>query len=134
MARNKLRPIVLARTVLLFFSFLILAGSSVPGHKIPEAFQLTPDKLIHCAEYFFLGSAIFYWLSQEFSIQGNYKLILMTLLIGSAFGMLDENYQRLTPGRTPDVWDWVLDTIGVLLAAFAGNYFIDRRGANKKTL
>jgi len=99
MARNKLRPIVLARTVLLFFSFLILAGSSVPGHKIPEAFQLTPDKLIHCAEYFFLGSAIFYWLSQEFSIQGNYKLILMTLLIGSAFGMLDENYQRLTPSR-----------------------------------
>ena len=33
------------------------------------------------------------------------------------FGALDENYQRLTPGRTPDIWDWVLDTIGVLLAA-----------------
>jgi VanZ family protein len=121
-----MKSLSIARGSLVFFALLILAGSSVPGNKIPEAFQLTPDKLIHCFEYFVLGSAIIYWLSQEFSILKKYKLILITLLIGSAFGIIDENYQRLTPGRTPDVWDWVLDTIGVLIASFAGSYFINR--------
>jgi VanZ family protein len=130
-----MKALSIARTGLVFFCLLILAGSSVPGAKIPSVFELTPDKLIHCAEYFVLGLAIIYWLSHEFSIQKNHQLILITIFIGSAFGILDENYQRLTPGRTPDVWDWVLDTIGVLIAAFVGNYFINKKEkANKKTL
>lgn len=122
-----------ARVSLVFFSLLILAGSSVPGESIPEVFELTPDKLIHCVEYFVLGSAIIYWLSLEFAIKKTYKLIFITILIGSVFGILDENYQRFTPGRTPDVWDWVLDTIGIISAAIIGNYLIKRQ-TNKKTL
>lgn len=130
-----MKPLSIARANLTFFCLLILAGSSVPGNKIPSAFELTPDKLIHCAEYFVLGSAIIYWLYHEFSIRKKYQLLVITLLIGSAFGILDENYQRLIPGRTPDLWDWVLDTIGVLIAALVGNYFINKKAmANKKTL
>ena len=130
-----MKPLLIARAGLAFFCLLILAGSSVPGNKIPSAFELTPDKLIHCAEYFVLGSVIIYWLSLEFSFHKKYQLLVSTILIGSCFGILDENYQRLIPGRTPDVWDWVLDTIGVLIAALVGNYFINKKVlANKKTL
>jgi len=113
----------LARTALILFSLLILAGSSIPGHQLPKGFELTPDKLIHCVEYLILGLLIFRWLDLEFTIQHAYVLFTITLLIGSTFGALDENYQRLTPGRTPDVWDWVLDTIGVLIAAIIGSIY-----------
>jgi len=113
----------LTRIALLSFSLLILAGSSIPGHQIPAAFELTPDKLIHCVEYLILGLLIFRWLKIEFTISKTSYIFILTLLIGSAFGALDENYQRLTPGRTPDVWDWVLDTIGVLIAAIVGSIY-----------
>jgi len=115
--------LVYTRSLLIFFCLAILAGSSIPGDQIPKGFQLTPDKLIHCVEYFILGVLIYRWLLSEFSFNKIHLFVLFTLLIGSAFGALDENYQRLTPGRTPDIWDWVLDTIGVLLASMAG-YFI----------
>jgi VanZ family protein len=111
------------RIALLSFSLLILAGSSIPGHQIPKAFELTPDKLIHCVEYLFLGLLIYKWLDLEFTISKTYYIFILTLLIGSTFGALDENYQRLTPGRTPDVWDWVLDTVGVLIAAIVGSLY-----------
>ena len=106
----------IARAGLAVFCLLIIIGSSIPGNKIPEAFALTPDKLIHCIEYFILGLLILHWISREFQFNKKGNLFLLVLLIGSTFGAIDENYQRLTPGRTPDVWDWVLDTVGVLLA------------------
>ena len=106
----------IARAGLAVFCLLIIIGSSIPGNKIPEAFALTPEKLIHCIEYFILGLLILHWISREFQFNKKGNLFLLVLLIGSTFGAIDENYQRLTPGRTPDVWDWVLDTVGVLLA------------------
>jgi VanZ family protein len=116
------RKLFFARLSLIAVSVGILAGSSVPGHKIPAAFSLTPDKLIHCVEYFVLGIVLLRWLKGEFEIKTT-PLIILTLVIGSAWGILDENYQRLIPGRNPDFWDWVLDTIGILIAAIVG-YFI----------
>jgi len=109
--------LIFSRLILLFFCLAILVGSSIPGDQIPKEFQLTPDKLIHFVEYFILSVSLYRWLLIEFTSNNTYSLFLLTLLIGSVFGALDENYQRLTPGRTPDIWDWVLDTIGVLLAA-----------------
>ncbi len=104
-----------ARVFAILIPLLILAGSSVPGNKIPKAFELTPDKLIHCAEYAVLGFFLFRWIDLEFRLKRS-STALLTLLVGSAFGILDESYQRLIPGRTPDVYDWVLDTIGVVIA------------------
>lgn len=101
---------------------IIFAGSSVPGKNIPEAFSLTPDKLIHCAEYAVLGFFLFRWLRLEFASRTLYKISLITFLLGSFIGVLDENYQRLTPGRSPDFWDWVLDSTGVLLVLMVMNY------------
>ncbi|MBK7650915.1 MAG: VanZ family protein [Flammeovirgaceae bacterium] len=116
-----MKSVSIARIGLIFFCLLIILGSSIPGNKIPEAFALTPDKLIHCAEYFVLGLLIHQWLTREFPFSKKRNLFFIALLIGSVFGIIDENYQRLTPGRTPDVWDWVLDTVGVLLAVIVSH-------------
>ncbi len=109
-----------ARWSALGIGLIIIAGSSVPGSNIPKAFQLTPDKLIHCVEYFVLGIFLSHWSRLEFSSKRNY--VLLTLVIGSLFGILDESYQRLIPGRTPDLWDWVLDTIGVVLSVLVASF------------
>ena len=110
-----IKNISLARWSAISFALLIIAGSSVPGKNIPKAFEFTPDKLIHCAEYFVFGYLLFNWATVEFATQQS-RTVLITLLLGSLMGVIDENYQRLTPGRTPDFWDWVLDTIGIILA------------------
>jgi len=111
-----------SRVYALAVVIIILAGSSVPGKKIPEVFTLTPDKLIHCLEYAVLGLFLFRWLRLEYIRHTLFKISLLTLLLGSLMGVLDENYQRLTPGRSPDFWDWVLDSVGVLIAVILMNY------------
>lgn len=111
---------------------IIFAGSSVPGKNIPEVFTLTPDKLIHCLEYAVLGFFLFRWLSLEYTSQALFKISLMTFLLGSMMGAIDENYQRLTPGRSPDFWDWVLDSIGVLLAVLVMNHKVKRKSQKGK--
>jgi VanZ family protein len=111
-----IKKLSIARLSVVAFVLLIIAGSSVPGRKIPKAFELTPDKLIHFAEYFVFGYLLFNWAKIEFVKWRTRNIMLITLLLGTIMGIIDENYQRLTPGRTPDFWDWVLDTIGIILA------------------
>jgi VanZ family protein len=111
---------------------IILAGSSVPGKNIPEVFSLTPDKLIHCLEYAVLGFFLFRWLQIEFPAYSLNKISLMTMFSGSLMGIIDENYQRLTPGRTSGFWDWALDTIGVVLSVMLLNFFIKRKALKGK--
>ncbi|HYD83482.1 MAG TPA: VanZ family protein, partial [Opitutus sp.] len=38
------------------------------------------------------------------------------ILIVSVFGVTDELHQHFTPGRSMDVWDWVADTLGAIVA------------------
>lgn len=111
-----------ARTGVFFVVAIIFAGSSIPSKNIPGIFSLTPDKLIHCAEYAVLGFFLYHWLRLEFPSYTPGKISTITFFIGSIIGIADENYQRLTPGRTPNFWDWVLDSVGVLLIIIVMNY------------
>lgn len=120
-----------ARLSALIIPLIILAGSSVPGDKIPKAFELTPDKLIHCVEYAVLGFFLYRWVDLEFRFTTT-ATALLTLLLGTVFGALDENYQRLIPGRNPDVYDWVLDTVGVLLAVSISPWAWQKLSETKK--
>jgi len=120
------KDVTWSRIFVLSVVILIIAGSSVHGKNIPRVFTLTPDKLIHCLEYAVLGIFIFHWLLLEFSSFPLYKISLATLLIGSAMGAIDENYQRLIPGRYPDCWDWVLDSTGIILSIIMMNYQVNK--------
>lgn len=119
-------PIV-TRSAALIFYLLILAGSSVPGNNIPKIFEFTPDKLVHCAEYFVLGCLLYQWHRTEFPRAKINTTILVTLGLGVMAGAIDENYQRLIPGRFPDVWDWALDAVGILLSAPAMQFILKKK-------
>lgn len=121
------KALLKARIFALLFILVILGGSSVQGKNIPEAFSLTPDKLIHCLEYAMLGFLLFRWLRLEYPLQTINTISVITFLSGSLMGVIDENYQRLIPGRFPDFWDWVLDSMGVFLAAACMNVIAKRK-------
>ena len=121
-----LKSIITHRLFALGCFLLILAGSSVPSNRIPSVFKLTPDKLIHCFEYGVYGFFLALWISSEFKSKSATTQIILTLLIGWLCGMTDELYQHLTPGRTPDFYDWCLDAVGIVLGLLLFKGFISK--------
>jgi len=120
------KELVRARLITLLIALVIIAGSSVPGNNIPSVFEFTPDKLIHCLEYGVLGVFIFRWIHLELNASSKVRVRITTFLLGSFMGIIDENYQRLIPGRHPDFWDWVLDSIGVVIAIVVMSFLVHR--------
>ncbi|MBS1681144.1 MAG: VanZ family protein [Bacteroidetes bacterium] len=109
------RSLKFKRAITIGYFVLILVGSSVPGNEIPEIFNLTPDKLLHCLEYSGLGLLLSFWLSDEFHLRPSKQTALGVLVLGALAGMTDELFQNLIPNRTPDFYDWCLDFVGINL-------------------
>lgn len=102
---------------------LILGMSSVPGSRLDDVGVQVPDKLVHAVEYGVLGGLILR------SSSGGRPLrrrdLLVAVLAAAVFGIIDENYQRLTPQRETSAADWAADVAGaatgvLLLALRAG--------------
>jgi len=77
------------------------------------------DKLQHLLAYGALGFAIGLWISPTFWKSRHWRAILITTLIGSAYGAIDEIHQYFVPGRHSNVFDWVANTLGSFLGALA---------------
>jgi VanZ family protein len=90
---------------------VIFLGSSVPGSKLPGTI---PPELGHLGEYFVLGALLYIALRIDFSPS---QALGIAVLVASAYGVSDEFHQRFVVMRTPDVNDWVLDTLGALAGA-----------------
>jgi len=75
------------------------------------------DKLQHLLAYGALSFAIGLWISPAFWKRRSLFTLLLTTLIGSAYGAIDEIHQYFVPGRHSNVWDWVANTLGSFLGA-----------------
>ena len=86
----------------------ILSISLIPRSEVEEVDRLIPlpnDKVLHLAVYSGFGFVLG---GMPFSSVG----LGMT---GSLLGALDEQVQRLAPGRDVSMADWVADILGVSL-------------------
>lgn len=43
-------------------------------------------------------------------------ILWLAVLMTAAYGAFDEYHQRFTPERTPEVADWLADTLGAVAA------------------
>ena len=77
------------------------------------------DKLQHLLAYGAFGFAVGLWMSPVFWKNRVVLALLVTTIIGSAYGAIDEIHQYFVPGRHSNVWDWVANTLGSLLGALA---------------
>jgi len=93
--------------VLAFYAF-ILSVSALPAYriqKIDRSFHLPNDKVMHFSVYTVFG----------FLLGGLPYPSAVLGMTGSLLGALDEQSQRLAPGRDVSVRDWFADVLGVSL-------------------
>lgn len=103
--------------------------SSIPSDKIPGFKIFGFDKIVHIIVFFIFGILIYR--SLQFSRGNVYpfkKIVFYTLTIAALYGTLSEVYQGFIPGRSTDIFDFLADLIGVIIALFYIRYFHYSRG------
>ena len=82
------------------------------GIGIPDAGMFTFDKFLHIIEYFIFGILLY------FSFHKFLKYpVIVCLIIGVFYGLIDELYQSTVHGRSSSGLDVLADIIGLILGA-----------------
>ena len=87
----------------------IFAASSVPGTQVPAAIW---DKLAHFLVYAALGAFFVLPLAQGRVSGVTGATMAGAVALSFLYGVSDEVHQMFTPGRSPDMYDVIADTIG----------------------
>ena len=99
----------------LAYAVLILIVSSIPNLKTPQLGFENQDKLYHFIEYSIFSVLLFFALLNSNKNFLRKNVLLISLLIGASFGIIDELHQKFIPGRTADILDFTADFVGVAL-------------------
>jgi VanZ family protein len=97
------------------YAALIVILSSMPKLTPPDVGFGQIDKLLHMAEYFVFGIL---WM-KAFSLFGflrRNRIVLILVLYGIVFAVLDEFHQNFVPSRNMDSWDLIADIGGLILS------------------
>jgi VanZ family protein len=94
---------------------LIIALSSIPAKAMPESSLWDFDKLAHAGVYAVLGALVLraWWLTR-LRAPG---IVAVAFAMAGGFGVVDELYQRTTPGRHSSIGDVIADCIGALVGS-----------------
>lgn len=112
----------------------IYCSSSINGDDVVKIDVPGIDKLFHFVEYFILGAILVRAFARSFD-KANFKIIfLLSILIASIYGGLDELHQRFVPGRSPEIFDIFSDIIGSFLGALVSAHKEKNNRAINKTL
>ena len=99
-------PISLAVSISIASSTQDLA---VPNICIPHS----PDKLLHFLMFGLLATVL---LRTNKLKQMRTRDIIVSIIIVSFYGLIDEICQSFTPGRSVELGDWIADTVGAIIA------------------
>ena len=99
----------------LVYAVIILIASSIPDLKTPQLGFENQDKLYHFIEYSIFSVLLFFTLLNSGKTFLRKNVLLISLLIGASFGILDELHQKFIPGRQADILDFTADFVGVAL-------------------
>jgi len=97
----------------------IFVVSSQPGTALPGGYSVQG----HLGEYFVLGALLVWALSQD---RLDRSTVVLAIVLASLYGVTDELHQNFVVMRTPDVFDWVLDTIGATAGALVAAMLLTR--------
>jgi VanZ family protein len=99
----------------LVYAVLILIVSSIPDLKTPQLGFEYQDKLYHFIEYGIFSAFLFFALLNSSRDFLRKNVLMISLLIGASFGILDELHQKFIPGRQADILDFTADFVGIAL-------------------
>ncbi|MFM7605193.1 MAG: VanZ family protein [Prosthecobacter sp.] len=108
------------RLMAILWTVILYLLSSQP--RVPIALGFSGVDKIEHVTYFALGGMGFLLsLRRGGGAPGRTIAVVLTVLFCSFVGVLDEWHQLYVPGRSGgDVWDWLADTFGGFLGAYAG--------------
>lgn len=90
--------------------------------KIADRTERIIRKIAHFSIYTVVGLLLMGLLS-TYKIKENWRMIL-SILLGMIYAVSDEIHQSFIPGRTPQITDVYIDTLGVVLGALLILLFI----------
>jgi len=101
---------------------LLIMISSIPNVPIPKIKALHSsirlDYVIHFLEYFILSVFFMFW-RMDTDPKLKFKKVLLYIVLGMCFALLDEMYQKLIPGRKFNIIDFMYDSIGFSIGIFS---------------
>jgi len=92
-----------------FYIVLIIVMATRPSPKLPPIKHI--DKYFHALAYGILAVLSY----RSFAWTGFRRVAVMTLILGSSVGMVDEGIQFLSRLRTASRYDLMADVIGVVI-------------------
>ncbi len=90
---------------------VIFKLSSIPGSELPPSDYTAAA---HFAVYAILGTLVYMAVRPN---RTTAVAVCLAIVLSSAYGVSDEVHQAFVPGRTPDIADWGIDTIGAAAGA-----------------
>ena len=110
---------------------LLFYLSHQPSLPTPSLFP-AQDKIIHALAY---GGLAVMLLGSYPLRAGHYswQQIGASAGIASLYGASDELHQSFVPGRSPEIGDWLADTLGALIAVLLVAWLVRNRRALKPT-
>lgn len=107
-----------------FIWMLVIFGlSCIPGKSIPKVGITSLDKVVHIIIYGILGALLIraFWKTRIASNRLNINLagmIILSIIIASAYGVSDEWHQKFVKGRECDALDLAADIAGAAIGVF----------------
>jgi VanZ family protein len=95
---------------------IVIFSLSAQSNPLPEVTTHVWDKLLHATEYAGLAVLVARAVRGEGAPWS--VVLLLAILITSAYGASDEVHQLFVPGRDSAVGDWVADSVGAFVGAF----------------
>lgn len=96
---------------------MIFVFSSMSHPPIPKIFHFYgADKILHLIAYFCLGTTAAFATSVRRMRHGWFTFVEAWFL-ASCYGIVDELHQIFVPYRSPSIYDWFADTVGVAAGA-----------------
>lgn len=111
----------------MFFAWLaaIFIESSFPASVYPEVHIIGADKLVHIGVYGLLAFLCYLSLIHQEKVPF-FKLypLIITVVLCSIYGASDEIHQYFVPNRDAEVWDWLADIAGALIAVYIIKHYL----------
>ena len=107
-----MKTFLLYHLPVLAYGAVILAVSSIPHLQTPQVRFLAFDKVAHFLEYALFSLLAFRSVSRLWNLSRNNRALVVTFIILALFAVIDEYVQSLTPGRHPEVLDYLFDVLG----------------------
>ncbi len=114
------------RYLALFYALLIFAASAIPTAAPTLGFRLG-DKVLHFLEYAVFSFLLFLALFTSGKEFLRRHVFLLSCFVGIAYAVTDELHQKLVPGRSCDIFDFLADSMGIIVVQIAVWLYLKRR-------